>query len=501
MEDFVRIENVTKKFGGLVALKNVSFSIKPGEALGLCGANGSGKSTLIKILSGILQSDSGSIIIDGHKMMVSYDSLEGIRKGISVIYQDLALFPTLTVLENICLMRLIERRKAILFIEKERDRARSILDELGMSIRTDAIVGELPIASQQLIAIARALNNDSKLIILDEPTTALTSAEINLLFKIINKLKNEGIAIIFISHKIAEVMEICDRVTILRDGEIVASKKVSDTNLTEVETLIMGQVTEFPPIYELDPNAKPVLEVRSLTKKHNFRDITFTLHKGEILGVIGLLGSGRTELALALFGMNPADSGDILVEGVQEKITGVNKAVKAGIAYVPEDRLSEGLVMGYSIQNNTVLATIDAFRNRFTFLDNIRIKETAERWIKVLSTKTDSAENPVSSLSGGNQQKVVLAKWLESRPKILVLDGPTVGIDIGSKIGIFKVIRDMAKEKGVGVLLISDEIKEIAHNSHRVIIMRNGRIERILEGSEISEENIHNILNRQKQEL
>jgi simple sugar transport system ATP-binding protein len=500
MEDFARIENITKKFGGVVALNNVSFSVRLGEAMGLCGANGSGKSTVIKILAGVLQPDGGNVIINGQKM-ASYDSLGGIKRGLSVIYQDLALFPTLTVLENICLMRFIERGKAISVIEKERKRAQSILDELGVSIKTDAIVGELPIASQQLIAIARALNNDTKLIILDEPTTALTSAEISLLFKIINKLKKEGIAIIFISHKIAEIMEICDHITVLRDGEVVAAKMVSDTNLTEIETLIMGQATEFPPTYEPDPNAKPVLEVRSLTKKNNFKDINFTLHSGEILGIIGLLGSGRTELALALFGMHPADSGKILVDGVEQRITSVSKAVKAGIAYVPEDRLSEGLVMSYSIQENTVLATIDAFRNRLTFLNNAKIKETADQWIKTLATKTNSAANLVTSLSGGNQQKVVLAKWLESSPKILVLDGPTVGIDVGSKIGIFKVIKDMSKEKGVGVLLISDEIKEVAHNSHRVMIMRNGRVEKILDRAEINEENIYNILNRQKQEL
>jgi simple sugar transport system ATP-binding protein len=500
MEDFIRVEHITKRFGGLVALNDVSFSIKPGEALSLCGANGSGKSTVIKILAGVLKPDSGSLIIEGQKI-TSYDSLAGIRKGISVIYQDLSLFPTLTVLENICLMRLIERRKIVSVIERERGRAQGILDDLGVSIKIDAIAGELPIASQQLIAIARALNNDSKLIILDEPTTALTSTEISLLFKIINKLKKSGISVIFISHKIDEVMEICDKVTVLRDGAVVASKMIADTSPAEIETLIVGQSAEYPPTGDLDPGAKPVMEVKGLSKKNNFRDINFILRHGEILGITGLLGSGRTELALSLFGMYPADSGDIFIDGEERSISSVAKAIRAGIAFVPEDRLSEGLVMSYPIKDNTVLGTLDSFRNRLTFLDNTKIKETAERWIKTLSTKTSSSDNLVSSLSGGNQQKVVLAKWLESNPKILILDGPTVGIDIGSKIGIFKFIKEMAKEKGVGVLLISDEIKEVAYNSHRVMIMRNGRIERILERSEISEENIHAILNQQKQEL
>jgi simple sugar transport system ATP-binding protein len=244
-----------------------------------------------------------------------------------------------------------------------------------------------------------------------------------------------------------------------------------------------------------------VLEVRRLTKRNNFKDISFTLYHGEILGVIGLLGSGRTELALALFGMYPADSGSIVIDGVERRVNSVEKAVRSGIAYVPEDRLTEGLVMNYPIRDNTVLVTLNKFRNRLSFLDKGRIKSTADRWIDILATKTDSSDNPVSSLSGGNQQKVVLAKWLEDNPRILILDGPTVGIDVGAKTGIFRVIREMAEEKGVGVILISDEIREIANNSHRVMIIRNGRLVKILRRQEISEEGIRGILNQQKQEL
>jgi simple sugar transport system ATP-binding protein len=500
MEEFISIEHINKSFGGLRALKDISFAIYKGEAVGLCGANGSGKSTLIKILAGVLSPDSGSITIEGQKML-SYGSLSGIRRGISVIYQDLSLFPTLTVLENISIARLIEQGRPAVFIERERSRAKKILDDLGVSINLDSTVEELPIASQQLIAIARALNNDSRLIILDEPTTALTSAEITLLFKIVTKLKNDGIAVVFISHKIDEIMDLCDRVTILRDGTMVASKRTEETSTAEVETLMVGQAAAYSPPEELPGGVKQVLEVRGLTKKHNFKDISFTLYHGEILGVIGLLGSGRTELALSLFGMYPADSGSIIIEGVERRVNSVEGAVKAGIAYVPEDRLTEGLVMNYPIKDNTVLVTLDKFRNRLSFLDNRRIKEVADRWIDTLSTKTDSSENLVASLSGGNQQKVVLAKWLEDTPKILILDGPTVGIDVGAKTGIFRVIREMAEKKGVGVILISDEIREIASNSHRVMIIRNGRIVKTLGKSEISEDGIRDILNQQKQEL
>jgi simple sugar transport system ATP-binding protein len=498
MEDFIKIENVTKNFSGLIALKNVSFAIKKGEAIGLCGANGSGKSTLIKILAGVLRADSGTIRIEGAEM-VSYGPLTGIRHGISVIYQDISLFPTLTVLENICLARIIERGNVLSLVNRNRRRAQKILDDLGVNIKLGTVVEELPIASQQLVAIARALNNDSKLIILDEPTTALTSKEVSLLFKIVNKLKKSGISVIFISHKIDEIVELCDTVTVLRDGELVASKPVKETSVAEIEMLMVGQSMEYAKMDEVDDEADLVLEVSSLSRKNNFKDINFALRRGEILGVTGLLGSGRTELALALFGIYPADSGSIRVEGSPFSIKSVQDAVKAGIAYVPEDRLTEGLVMNYPIKDNITLVTLDRYRNKMTFLDNGKINKIAGAWVNTLSIKTENPANLVSTLSGGNQQKIVLAKWLEVNPKVLILDGPTVGIDIGAKAGIFKTLKEMIRTKGMGVLLISDEIKEIASYSHRVMIFRNGRIARILQKKEISEEYIRDILNEQKQ--
>jgi simple sugar transport system ATP-binding protein len=500
MEDFITIENISKNFSGLQALKNVSFSIKKGEAIGLCGANGSGKSTLIKILAGALKPDSGSIKIEGAEMS-SYGPLAGLKHGISVIYQDLSLFPTLSVLENICLTRIVAEGAAISVLGKERGRAKQILDDLGIAIDLDAILEELPIASQQLVAIARALNNSSKLIILDEPTTALTSKEISLLFKIVHKLKNSGISVIFISHKIDEITEFCDRVTILRDGELVASKSIGEISVPDSERLMIGQSMEYARMADIDESASPVLEVRSLSKKNNFKDISFSLRRGEILGVIGLLGSGRTELALALFGMYPADSGAIAVEGKTRRIYSVKAAVRAGMAYVPEDRLTEGLVMNYPIKDNVALVTLDRYRSKLTFLNNAKINTVADGWVNTLSIKTDDPASLVSALSGGNQQKIVLAKWLEQDPKVLILDGPTVGIDIGAKAGIFKTLKEMIKEKGMGVILISDEIKEVASYSHRVMIIRNGRVARILQKGEISEGSIQGILSEQKQAL
>jgi simple sugar transport system ATP-binding protein len=500
MEDFIKVENINKNFSGLQALKNISFTIKKGEAIGLCGANGSGKSTLIKILAGVLKPDDGSIKIEGAEMS-SYGPLTGIRHGISVIYQDISLFPTLTVLENICLARTIEQGSALSILKKQRTRAKQILDDLGVVINVDAIVEELPIASQQLVAIARALNNNSKLIILDEPTTALTSKEISLLFKIVHTLKSSGISIIFISHKLDEITEFCDKVTILRDGELIASKPIGETSVAEIEELMVGQSMEYARMEDVAPDAPVVLEVSGLSKKNNFKDIGFNLRHGEILGVIGLLGSGRTELALSLFGLYPADNGTITVDGKVRPIKSVQAAVKAGIAYVPEDRLTEGLVMNYPIKDNIVLVTLDKFRNKLNFLNNTRINKSAAEWVNVLSIKTEDPDNLVSTLSGGNQQKIVLAKWLANDPRVLILDGPTVGIDIGAKAGIFKTLKGMIKEKGMGVLLISDEIKEIVSYSHRVMIIRNGRVVRILQKNEISEGYIQSILSEQKQAL
>jgi simple sugar transport system ATP-binding protein len=497
---FISIENVSKSFSGLRALKNVSFSIKKGEALGLCGANGSGKSTLIKILAGVLGADTGTIRIE-NKEMVSYGPLSGIRHGISVIYQDISLFPTLSVLENICLANTIEQGRRLSIINREKDRARAILGDLGVSININSIVEELPIASQQLVAIARALNNDSKLIILDEPTTALTSKEVNLLFKIINKLKSNGISIIFISHKIDEILELCDRVTILRDGELIASKPASQISLAEIETFMVGQSMVYSQMDDVGEKAPFVLEVKALSKKNNFKDVSFTLRYGEILGVVGLLGSGRTELALALFGMNPAESGCIIIDGTEVKIRSVQDAVNAGIAYVPEDRLTEGVVMNYPIKDNIALVTLDKLKNAYGFLDNAKISEIAGKWIDALAIKTDSPLHLVSTLSGGNQQKIVLAKWLEENPKILILDGPTVGIDIGAKAGIFKTIKEMISVQGMGVILISDEIKEITAYSHRVMVIRDGKMVKMLQKNEISEGYIRDILNEQKRAI
>lgn len=495
--DFITIQHASKRFSGVQALKDVTFKVKQGEIHGLVGENGSGKSTLIKILAGVLPADGGEITIEGKKI-TSYGPLTGIRHGISVIYQDISLFPNLTVMENILLGRVLEQNRKIFSRKQFEQRVVNILDELGVDIDHHELVGELPIAQQQLVAIARALNNDSKLLILDEPTTALTRQEINQLFRLVNNLKDLGIAIIFISHKLDEIAELCDTVSILRDGEMVASKPMSELTINKIENFMVGKSMIHTRNIHANVSPEQVMEITNLTKKNNFADISFSLQRGEVLGVIGLLGSGRTELASALFGTAPADSGQIKISGEPVTIKSVQDAVKHGIAYVPEDRLTQGLVMNKSIKLNIAIATLDQSTTSIGLVDTEKIDAMAEKWIEDMAIKTDDKEKIARTLSGGNQQKIVLAKWLAMDPKVLILDGPTVGIDVGAKAGIFITINEMAKNSGMGVILISDEIREITSHCHRVLIMKNGRIARELVGEEITDMAIQRDLDEQK---
>jgi simple sugar transport system ATP-binding protein len=447
-----------------------------------------------------LPADEGEITIEGKKI-TSYGPLTGIRYGISVIYQDISLFPNLSVMENIMMGRILEQNRKWFSKKQHGARVRQILEDLGVSIDCHELVEELPIAQQQLVAIARALNNESKLLILDEPTTALTRQEINQLFHLVNNLKAQDISVIFISHKLDEIEELCDTVTVLRDGELIASKPMSELTISEIERLMVGKTMLHEKNVVEKSSSDQVLRVSKLTKKNNFSDISFTLDKGEVLGIIGLLGSGRTELATAMFGISPADSGTIEIEGSVVPIRNVDDAVGHGIAYVPEDRLTQGLVMNKSIKHNIGIVTLDQHTNKFGLVDTNKVDELADEWIKRMAIKTDTKEKVVRMLSGGNQQKIVLSKWLAMNPKILILDGPTVGIDIGAKAGIFATINQMAKEKGMGVILISDEIREITSHCHRVIIMRNGRFVKQLAGDEITDQAVQQVLDEQKRVL
>jgi simple sugar transport system ATP-binding protein len=500
--DFIAIENCSKAFGGVKALKGISFSVKKGEVHGLVGENGSGKSTLINILAGSLSADSGKITIDGVPM-ASYGALSGMQYGISVIYQDFSLFPNLTVLENVCISNQIKDKKAFFSIKKHAEEVNSILDQLDAHISLSDIVGEMPVAKQQMVAIARALNNKPKLLIFDEPTTALTREEINNLFKIIGMLKEKGISIIFISHKIDEIMEICDVVTILRDGIVIDVKQICDVSVAEIEKLMVGASSVYTKHVDdsrINSDAC-MLKVKGLSKANNFLDISFDVKKGEIIGFTGLLGSGRTEIATALFGIAPADSGEIEIDGQRVSIHNVEDAVSHGLAYVPENRLTQGLVMDYSQRDNIILSTISKFAKK-GLLDESRMTETANFWIDEVKVKTDDVHKQVKTLSGGNQQKIVLAKWLEMKPKVLILDGPTVGVDVGAKASIFKTIHEMVEKYGMSVILISDEIRELTANCNRILVMQNGRLRRVLDKpQEIDDDYIKHILDEQKRAM
>lgn len=476
MEDFLQLRQIHKSFVGVHALKSVDFSIRKGEIHCLVGENGSGKSTLIKIISGVLQPDSGEIVVDGRRVD-RLGSAQTTSRGIQVIYQDLSLFPNLTVAENIAISDLEERGRAFIDWREIQRTARAAMDRIKVDIPADALVGELPIGLQQLVAICRALTRDLKLLILDEPTASLTKRDIDSLLAVVRDLQASGIAILFVSHKLNEVFEVAERITVLRDGESVGTLPSAELTNEKLISLMTGKTITETRFRRGAEEGHVLLEVRGLTKRHNFKDISFTLRSGEILGITGLIGSGRTELANALFGISPADRGEILVEGRPVRIASVQDAVRAGIAYVPENRLVQGLIMRLSVADNVIAAILAKLLGRLGLIEPRRRRDKAAQWISALEIKVSDPAVAVQTLSGGNQQRVVIAKWLAADPKILILDGPTVGIDVMAKSAIHGIIRDLAS-RGLGVLLISDEISEAVNNSSRILVMQSGKIVR-----------------------
>jgi simple sugar transport system ATP-binding protein len=476
MEDFLQLRQIHKSFVGVHALKSVDFSIRKGEIHCLVGENGSGKSTLIKIISGVLQPDSGEIVVEGRRVD-RLGSTQTTSRGIQVIYQDLSLFPNLTVAENIAISDLEEQGRAFIDWREIQRTARTAMDRIKVDIPGDALVGELPIGLQQLVAICRALTRDLKLLILDEPTASLTKRDIDSLLAVVRDLQASGIAILFVSHKLNEVFEVAERITVLRDGESVGTLPSAELTNEKLISLMTGKTITETRFRRGAEEGHVLLELRGLTKRHNFKDISFTLRSGEILGITGLIGSGRTELANALFGISPADSGEVLVEGKPVRIASVQDAVRAGIAYVPENRLVQGLIMKLSVADNVIAAILAKLLGRLGLIEPRRRRDKAAQWISALEIKVSDPAVAVQTLSGGNQQRVVIAKWLAADPKILILDGPTVGIDVLAKSAIHGIIRDLAS-RGLGVLLISDEISEAVNNSSRILVMQSGRIVR-----------------------
>jgi simple sugar transport system ATP-binding protein len=476
VEVFLEVRNISKAYEGVQALKDVSLAIGRGEVHCLVGENGSGKSTLIKIIGGVVAPDRGVVVIGG-RTHTHLAAIDAIRQGIQIIYQDLSLYPNLSVAENISFNQFVERRSSFVSWRDMRAIARHGLAEIGESIDLEQSVQELSVAQRQIVAIARSLTQKARLIIMDEPTSAISREDVKHLFSVIDRLKSKGISTLFISHKLNEIFEIAEVVTILRDGRKVGDFPAAELDDAKLTYLMTGQRIEYTPYRAPAERAAPLLEVRGLTRRGQFQEVSFSLWPGEILGLTGLLGSGRTELALALFGLNPPAAGRILLNGKEVRIRSPKDAGRLGISYLPEDRLTQGLFIGQSIGDNIVITVLKKLLGWLGLIDPSRKRKTERRWLEELAIKAPSARVRAWSLSGGNQQRVVLAKWLATDPKIFILDGPTIGIDIASKRNIHEIIRALA-ERGIAILMISDEIPEILHNCNRVLVMRDGRLER-----------------------
>lgn len=475
MSDYIlKVSNIKKNFGGVQALNDVSLDIKKGEIHCLAGENGCGKSTLIKVISGFYAPDGGTIEFDEIKQS-KVTPATAIAAGIQVIYQDFSIFPNLSVMENLAINKELMSRGKTVNWKRMRKTAEEAVAKINFKIDLEEKVENLSVADKQLIAISRALLNNAKLIIMDEPTTALTNKEVKSLFEIIKKLQAQGIAILFVSHKLDEVFEISERFTILRNGKNVITSTTDELNDQKFAYYMTGREFE---------NAKPsgeyirdevVLEARGLSLENGFKDVSFQLRRGEILGITGLLGSGRTELAQAVFGYRTADEGEILMNGKPVRIRSVKDAIDNNIGYVPEDRLSEGLFLSQSISSNISVCKLKDCSGKMGLLNHQKLAEESKKWIKNLSIATNDALRPVQTLSGGNQQKVVLARWLANDLSVLVLNGPTVGVDIGAKYDIHAVIRNLAKA-GLAVIIISDDLPEVLSTCNRVLIMSKGKI-------------------------
>lgn len=468
-----RLQNVTKRFGGVTAVEDVDFDLRPGEVHALVGENGAGKSTLMKIVHGLYTPDEGTLEVGGEAVKFSSPrDAEG--AGIAMIPQELDLFPELSITENLFVGRHRPRtRWGTLDGAAMRAEARERLRSLGVDLNVTTSVKGLSAANQQIVAIARALVGEAKAVVMDEPTASLTDREVQQLFRIISDLTSGGVGVVYISHRLEEIFTISDRTTVLRDGRHIITAPASELDTERLVRLMVGR-----PLNELftrSPHSpgEVALEVRGLSRAGEFEDVDLVLRRSEIVGLSGLVGAGRSELAQSIFGIRSPESGEIRIDGVDVQIRSPQAAMERGIFYVPEERRSQGLILPFSIKNNITLSILDRIA-RFGFLPRSE-RQTADRFAKELSIRGAKVSDPVSRLSGGNQQKVVLAKSLAREPSILLLDEPTRGIDVGAKSEIYRLIDDLAK-KGKAILLISSELEEVLSMSDRVVVMREGRI-------------------------
>lgn len=480
-------QSITKSFEGVRALKGVSFELRRGEVHALIGENGAGKSTLIKIMTGAVIADSGTLSIGGPPVDLAHNNPSVARAmGVAAIYQQPSLFPHLTVSENIALA--LEQASGWRRVDwkARREHARALIARAGAAIDPERLVSTLSMPEQQIVEIAKAIGAKARILIMDEPTASLTDREVESLFGVIAELKASGVGVIYISHRLEEIARIADRITVLRDGEAIATRDAREVSRGEMIQLMVGRAMNAVFPKRAVAQGDVVLELRRLSSKAaGIRDISFALRAGEILGIAGLVGSGRTQLAETVFGLTPADSGEILIAGARATVTSPADAIRQGIGYVPEDRRKHGVVLEMPIAENTSLASLDAISHG-GLIDSGAEANLARRFIEQLRIKTPSAYANAGTLSGGNQQKVALSRWLATSPKVLILDEPTQGVDVGSKSEIHSLMVDLA-ERGMAILMISSELPEILGMSDLIAVMRDGTVAGVLSREEATQ--------------
>jgi galactofuranose transport system ATP-binding protein len=486
-----------KEFPGVLALDDASFQLGRGQVHTLVGENGAGKSTLIKVLTGVYQPDRGEILFDGEEVSFSSprDSQEA---GISTIYQEINLIPLRSVAQNVFLGREPKTRFGLLDTKRMNSEATEILERYGIRVDVTAPLRSLGLGTQQMVAIARAVSLDARVVIMDEPTSSLEANEVETLFRVIRQLKKDDVGVIYVSHRMDELYEICEQVTVLRDGKVVHSGELVELSRLELIALMLGKelkeaergTTSFGEEHHVA--GEPILEAQGLTRRHMLDDVSLDVRPGEVVGLAGLLGAGRSETAKAIFGAQPLDSGTVEVNGREVKGGSPAAAIKAGITLLPEDRKAEGIIPGLSVRENIVSAALPQL-SRAGLVSEKAQDEIVERFMESLNIKASSPDQPVGELSGGNQQKVLLARWLCLNPKVLILDEPTRGIDVGAKAEVQKLIDGLAEE-GLGVIMISSELEEVAEGSDRVVVLKDGGVAGVLSGGEITEDNIMGML-------
>lgn len=497
----LKMEGINKSFGDARVLKDVHFDLEHGEVHALVGGNGAGKSTLMKIMTGVYTLDTGKIYVNGQETVISKPS-DAKNKGIGMIFQELSLVQTLTVAENIFLGNEIVNH-GIRDVRAMNKKSQEVLDKLGIEVDPETVVSELSVGMSQMVEIAKAVSKNATILVFDEPTAALSDSETARLFEMIGQLKKEGVSMVYISHRMNEILQVADRVTILKDGEHVITEEIRNMTLDKIVSYMMGGTSGSGHRFEwvereYDKKAPDVLTVEHLKINDKISDISFSLKPREILGFAGLMGSGRTEIMETLFGLRQKQGGKVLLEGKEIQVKDARSAVKAGFALIPEDRRKEGLVLSHAIRENAILPILDRLTKHKIINDDKKANELVERNMTQLNIKAEGIHQEIGLLSGGNQQKVVIAKWINSNPKVMMLDEPTAGVDIGAKGEIIKIIRDYA-DQGHGILFVSSELAEMMAICDRIITIYDGKITGEMSRRDIkTEEELQNAIQKDK---